>query len=99
MLELTAPLWGDGELLSFGELREQELAVAGSYPEIIAGLSRFNLRQERRVIRLRPLNSSLDWEGPRTLVLRFELPKGAYATTLLREFVRLEGDQSEAEED
>lgn len=99
MLELTAPLWGEGELLSFGTLRDQEIAVAGSYPEIIAGLSRFNLRQERRVIRLRPLNSSLDWEGPRTLVLRFELPKGAYATTLLREFVRLEGDQSEAEED
>ncbi|MFM2001551.1 MAG: tRNA pseudouridine synthase, partial [Planctomycetota bacterium] len=99
MLELTAPLWGEGELLSFGTLRDQEIAAAGSYPEIIAGLSRFNLRQERRVIRLRPLNSSLDWEGPRTLVLRFELPKGAYATTLLREFVRLEGDQSEAEED
>ena len=88
-LELTSPLWGAGELLSFGQVRTFEESVAASSPEIIAGLAQFNLKQERRVIRLRPIASELTWETESTLVLRFELPTGTYATTLLRELADL----------
>ncbi len=84
-LELTAPLWGEGELLSRSGVRDFEESVVASYPQIVSGLARFNLRQERRVIRLRPLNAEVFWETQSTLVLRFELPTGTYATTLLRE--------------
>ena len=88
-LELTSPLWGAGELLTFGQVRSFEESVAASSPEIIAGLAQFNLKQERRVIRLRPIASELTWETDLTLVLKFELPTGTYATTLLRELADL----------
>lgn len=89
-LELTAPLWGTGELLSRGPVKAFEKSVAECSSEIVAGLSQFNLTQERRVIRLKPEASELSWENDSTLVLRFELPTGTYATTLLRELADLD---------
>ena len=88
-LELTAPLWGNGELLSRGQVKAFEQSVAENSAEIVAGLSQFNLKQERRVIRLKPESSELSWETDSTLVLRFDLPTGTYATTVLREFADL----------
>ncbi len=90
LLELTAPLWGDGELLSQHQVRELEERVAQRYPEITSGLVQFGLKQERRVIRLRPILPELFWETEMNLVVRFDLPKGTYATTLLREFADLD---------
>ena len=89
-LELTAPLWGTGELLSRAEVKAFEESVAESFPEIVTGLARYNLRQERRVIRLRPEASKLTWENESTLILEFSLPTGTYATTILSEFVDCE---------
>jgi tRNA pseudouridine13 synthase len=88
-LELTAPLWGDGELLSRGQVKAFEEYVAASFPDIVSGLAKYNLQQERRVIRLRPEESQLSWENEKTLRLEFSLPTGTYATTLLREFADL----------
>ena len=88
-LELTAPLWGLGELQSLGEVRKIELQVAEENAEIISGLEQFNLKQERRVMRLKPLAPQMKWESDKTLILGFELPKGTYATTLLKELVRV----------
>tara|TARA_R110002073_G_scaffold176633_3_gene334338 strand:- start:7005 stop:8039 length:1035 start_codon:yes stop_codon:yes gene_type:complete len=89
-LELTSPLWGQGDLLSEKQVKGLEQSVVERHPEIIDGLASFNLQQERRVMRLRPLASRLDWEDDRTLVLRFDLPKGTYATTVLRELAELQ---------
>lgn len=90
VLELTAPLWGGGELQSVGEVLAFEQEIAARYPELIAGLEAFRLRQERRVVRLRPENSSCEVVDDGDLVLRFDLPKGAYATALLRELAELD---------
>jgi len=89
-LELTAPLWGAGDLLSCKDVRAFEENVALGSPEIITGLAQFNLRHERRVIRLKPTSSELTWESDSTLRLRFELPTGTYATTVLRELTDLQ---------
>ncbi|MFT5108344.1 MAG: tRNA pseudouridine13 synthase, partial [Pseudoalteromonas tetraodonis] len=62
-LELTAPLWGQGEPLSYDAVLDLEKQSVASHPEFTAGLEALNLRQERRVIRLIPLNASLRWEG------------------------------------
>ncbi|WP_231612610.1 tRNA pseudouridine(13) synthase TruD [Novipirellula galeiformis] len=88
-LELTAPLWGEGDLLSQREVQTLEQDVVQRFPEMLAGLAQFNLRQERRVIRLKPQSATFDWETDSTLVLSFDLPKGTYATTLLRELADL----------
>ncbi|WP_040771282.1 tRNA pseudouridine(13) synthase TruD [Novipirellula maiorica] len=84
-LELTSPLWGQGDLLSRDQVKRLEQSVVERHPEIIEGLASFNLQQERRVMRLCPEASRLEWEDSRTLVLRFDLPKGTYATSVLRE--------------
>ena len=93
-VELTAPLWGSGELHTAAEVRELELAVMAAFPEFTTGLEAAGLRQERRVMRLRPINPEFNVLNGGDLELRFDLPRGAYATTLLRELALLEEDPS-----
>jgi tRNA pseudouridine13 synthase len=90
VLELTAPLWGDGELQSSSAVRAFEEEVAAQHPELLAGLEAYGLRQERRVIRLRPLDSAFKVLEDGDLILSFSLPKGSYATALLGEFAELD---------
>lgn len=88
-LELTAPLWGSGPLHSAAAVRDLESSVAARFPELTAGLEAAGLRQERRVIRLRPQDPSFSVLPDGDLHLAFSLPRGAYATTLLNELALL----------
>jgi len=87
-LHPTGPLWGTGELRSGGAVRELEEAVAATLPVFRDGLAAAGLAQERRALRLAVPNATLEFPEPRTAVLDFRLPAGAYATTVLRELVR-----------
>ena len=80
-----APLWGRGELRSTGAARQvEEAALAdGQALALRAGLESAGLRQERRATRLRPAGLAWEWLGDDVLLLAFELPPGAYATTVL----------------
>jgi len=89
-LEITAPLWGEGELQSRSEVKAAEAEVVAQFTGLAEGLAKLGLRQERRVIRLIPRNPELTWETENSLVLKFDLPKGTYATTLLRELALLD---------
>jgi tRNA pseudouridine13 synthase len=62
---------------------ERALSDAGLSREHLAAFERFGAGT-RRALRVRPANVALDVE-PDALVLRFDLPSGAYATVLLRE--------------
>ena len=86
-LELTAPLWGQGDPPSLEDVLALEKEIATRYPEIVSGLEALNLRQERRTIRLIPRQASFEWHRPADLILKFDLPKGTYATTILRELM------------
>ncbi|MCL4117232.1 UNVERIFIED_CONTAM: hypothetical protein GTU68_009323 [Idotea baltica] len=88
-LNLTAPLWGDGEIQSVGAVKELEQGVIGNFEDLSRGLAKLGLQQERRVIRLIPQNPDLVWENGNQLLLSFDLPKGTYATTILRELLEL----------
>jgi tRNA pseudouridine13 synthase len=83
----SAPLWGRGELRTAGAA----VALEGSVLEdaqslaLRAGLEAAGLKQERRATRLRPQSLEWTWLDPATLQLRFSLPPGAYATTVLAE--------------
>lgn len=83
----SGPLWGEGELRSTGAARELELAaLAGdTATRLRAGLERAGLKQERRALRLRPAELAWDWRDNGALELRFALPPGSYATTVLQE--------------
>lgn len=89
----TGPLWGRGALRSAGEALALETAAvtAGDGPALCAGLERAGLAQERRALRLRPQELAWEWPEPATLRLRFALPPGTYATTVLAELGAIAG--------
>lgn len=90
LLEMTAPLWGIGDLQSVGLVRDIEQNFAGELSEIVSGLEALGLKQERRVMRLRPIDSRFEVLENGDLQICFDLPKGTYATALLRELAVLD---------
>lgn len=83
----TGPLWGAGGLRSQGVARARELDALRDAESLAlrAGLEAAGLAQERRATRLRPRDLAWDWPEPGVLELRFALPPGAYATTVVAE--------------
>jgi tRNA pseudouridine13 synthase len=87
----TGPLWGRGDLQSAGEVRALEQATAAEHAGFAQGLADAGLEQARRALRVAP--ARLTWEiGRDELVLAFELPPGAYATSVLRELVEVDDE-------
>ena len=91
----TGPLWGAGELRSEGTVRALETQGLSDDESLAlrAGLERAGLRQERRSLRLRPSGLAWEWPAADQLQLRFALPAGCYATTVLAEL----GDVADAQ--
>ena len=89
----TAPLWGRGEPRSTGAARAMEMDALADADALSLrdGLERAGLKQERRATRLRPQALAWEWRADDVLELRFTLPPGAYATTVLRELASTGG--------
>lgn len=85
----TAPQWGRGELRSTGDSRALELAALADDESLAlrAGLEAAGLKQERRATRLRPQELAWTWLDEASLELRFALPPGSYATSVLAELL------------
>ena len=86
-LHPTGPLWGVGRLESEGEVAERETSIATGHAELSDGLVQAGARHDRRPLRLRLGEAS--WEREEEAVrLSFTLPRGAFATSVLRELFR-----------
>ncbi|MBF0137206.1 MAG: tRNA pseudouridine(13) synthase TruD [Magnetococcales bacterium] len=83
----TGPLFGRELLQPTGEPGAMEADVAAAEADILLRLSEFGVQGERRALRVIPADLVLAWEGS-NLWLQFTLPRGAYATSLLREFMQ-----------
>jgi tRNA pseudouridine13 synthase len=84
----TAPLWGRGDPPCRGAAREFEAQLLQDFAPWRHGLERHGLKMERRACRARA--GALHWEySGGVLELRFELPRGSYATAVLREIIQL----------
>lgn len=83
----SGPLWGRGELRTQADARALELATLEDehLRALREGLERAGMDQERRALRLRPDGLAFDWPESGVLRLRFALPAGCYATTVLAE--------------
>ncbi|MFP4245890.1 MAG: tRNA pseudouridine(13) synthase TruD [Halochromatium sp.] len=81
----TGPLFGEGEPLTEAAVRALEEQVAADSPDWVAGLAAAGLKQERRALRLDIEGLELEPVAETELDLRFQLPAGSYATTLIRE--------------
>ncbi len=85
----TGAMWGRGEPASGMAVADMERGVAAEWQGFSAVLESQGLRQDRRALRMRVLDLDWRWADSRSLVLMFTLPRGSYATALLREMVVL----------
>jgi tRNA pseudouridine13 synthase len=81
----SGPLWGEGEPPVSATVLALERQCVDRYPALATGLGRERMKQERRALRLLPQNVSAEWLDAASIRLRFTLPSGCYATTVLRE--------------
>ncbi|QFU02681.1 tRNA pseudouridine synthase D [Halomonas sp. THAF5a] len=85
-LHPAGALWGSGDSRAAGEAGAREAAVMARYPHLCDGLERAGVRLGRRALRLRLGEPSLArCDG--ALWLSFSLPRGAFATAVLRELI------------
>ncbi|MCH1925476.1 tRNA pseudouridine(13) synthase TruD [Shewanella sp. C32] len=87
-IQLSAPLWGDGELPSASDAAAVELAALAGYESDLAGLEKYDLKQERRPLLLLADNFSWQQLNDDAITLDFVLPAGAFATSVLRELAQ-----------
>ena len=85
--EATGPLWGRGRSKTEGAAGVLEAQALAPHLAIAEGLEFAGVQQARRPLALRP--QRLRWHRRQAaLCLKFDLPKGAYATSLLAELGR-----------
>lgn len=82
----TGPLWGAGESPAGADAAAVEEAALQDEAVLRDGLARFDLRQERRALRLRPAGFTWQWLDDDALRLQFDLPRGSFATAVLDAF-------------
>ncbi|CCQ09558.1 tRNA pseudouridine 13 synthase [Pseudoalteromonas luteoviolacea B = ATCC 29581] len=83
-IHLSAPLYGRGDR----GIVEQEKAWLTDFTTWCDGLGELGLKMERRALRLVPKNFAVETIDDNTIKLSFELPKGTFATAVLRELVQ-----------
>ncbi|MHA6203882.1 tRNA pseudouridine(13) synthase TruD [Dyella soli] len=81
----SGPLWGRGETPAKADAAALENAMAVANADLSEGLVAAKMDQERRALRMIPQNLAWRWLDDEALELSFELPAGAYATTVVRE--------------
>ncbi len=81
----TGPLWGRGRVASTEQAQALENEVAARHALLCDGLEHAGLEQERRSLVASPLDLQWDWPEADQLRLRFALPPGTYATSVLHE--------------
>ncbi|AEF55633.1 tRNA pseudouridine(13) synthase TruD [Marinomonas posidonica] len=96
VLPLLSPGWEGGT----GPQREAAIkASLADYGELVEALMDFGLSRDSRLARLVPMNMA--WEllkeetGEAQLILEFSLPKGCFATSILREMMNFTDKSAE----
>ena len=90
----TGPLWGQGDPKTREEAINLEKEIANKNQILCDGLAASGLKQERRATRLKVGNFQYEVENPNTILLKFELISGAFATSVLRELVNFRSNDN-----
>ena len=86
----SGPLWGRGELLSKSTVAELEQKLTNRFEVFDVGLKNARLDQERRSLRLSVNDLQWNYDADNKLLeLSFFLPAGGYATSVLREIIKV----------
>jgi tRNA pseudouridine13 synthase len=94
----TGPLWGRGAPATKQRVADLETRIAADFPQPCALTIDAAMDQERRALRLAV--RELTWErepDAKSIVIRFRLTRGSFATTVLRELIDSEslGDEDQ----
>ncbi len=84
----TGPLPGAGEPMTSGAVRALEADTLRAFEPLPALLETAGVNAERRSLRVRVADLQGTWDDG-DLLLSFRLPAGAFATTVLREFLEI----------
>lgn len=87
-IQISAPLFGGGDPLSANKTLELETNVAKEFETWLKMLADQGLKQERRSIGLFPAKMAWQQQG-NDVHVSFELPTGCFATSVLRECIRI----------
>lgn len=82
----SGALWGTGEAATSAAALAHELAIIAAEPELAEGLVRAGVRMGRRPLRVRLADPRLSHDDG-ALTLKYSLPRGAFATAVLRELI------------
>ena len=82
----TGPMWGTGALMTVDKALALEIRALQPYHAWCEFLENAGLKQERRALRIKVTDIEWEFQGS-NVVLRFGLPAGCYATSVLRELV------------
>lgn len=88
-IHLTAAMWGKGDSMASAVTAELENNVAERNSEFAQGLEKAGMKQERRSMRLLPVNMNWQFGAGNSIAVSFELTKGSYATAVLRELAAI----------
>ena len=94
-IQPSGPLWGKGELATSEDAMELEMTILEEEKQLCDGLMAAGMDMARRPLRLPVADLSWDFPSADVLRLRFVLPAGAYATTVLREAITVQGQLDE----
>lgn len=88
----TGPMWGAGELLSQGRVRDLEQRIGAELAEACEPVIAAGMNQERRALRLAVRELGWERQGGDAL-LRFWLTKGSFATTVVKELFDVDANE------
>lgn len=97
---LTAPLPGSGRQLTQAGIAELEGSIYERYGELLTGLRKQRIDEARRALLLNLQAPRLCWLAADCAEIEFALPRGAFATSVLRELIHgelIQGNQTDDE--
>jgi tRNA pseudouridine13 synthase len=97
-LLVTAPLPGDVESGTTEEVLAFEQGCLAEHPELLALLKRERVEPARRAVLLQPQNMQWNWWDDVTVELRFWLPAGSFATSVVREIMQQDDNDADIAE-
>jgi tRNA pseudouridine13 synthase len=81
-------MWGEDSTQSTDDCAQLKSRIASLFPIYQTGVEKFRLKQDRRAMRVYPIDLSYKWQAD-NLQLNFKLLPGAYATGVMREIIQI----------
>ncbi len=85
--QISAPMTGDNALPTQADAQAYEQGIIDKEPDLLKIIRDNRMRHDRRAMLLMPQDMSWEQNAENTLVIRFTLPAGAFATAVMREVI------------